>query len=176
MMLTIRKYTLVALLLPALTTIASAQVVSLDSILNMIDRNNPMLEEYENKAKAFDAYAAGAKSWMAPMVGAGTFMTPYPNQMLMEEGDKGAWMFSIEQEIPNPAKLKAKRRYMESRSDVEEQNRSIQFNALRAEAKALYYQWLVAEEKTDILTENARNLDLMFKLSRSRSPYNQGSL
>ena len=40
-MLTIRKYTLVALLLSGLTTIASAQVVSLDSILNMI--NPPVL-------------------------------------------------------------------------------------------------------------------------------------
>lgn len=176
MKLTIRRYSLAAILLLGLATAGTAQVVSLDSILLMIDKNNPMLKEYENKAKAFDAYAAGAKSWMAPMVGAGTFMTPYPNQMLMEEGDKGAWMFSIEQDIPNPAKLKANRNYMSSRSDVEKQNRSMQFNVLRAEAKALYYQWLVAEEKIDILNENARVMDLMLKLARIRYPYNQGSL
>ena len=71
-------------------TSASAQVVSLDSVLAIIDRQNPMLEEYDNSMKAFDAYAGGARSWMAPMVGAGTFMTPYPNQMLMEEADSGA--------------------------------------------------------------------------------------
>src|SRR5688572_9718507 len=82
-----------------------AQVITLDSVLRVIDMQNPMLQEYDSKVKAMNAYAEGAKSWMAPMVGAGTFMTPYPNQLLMEERDKGSWMFSLEQEIPNPAKL-----------------------------------------------------------------------
>ena len=125
---------------------ASAQILSLDSVLAVIDRQNPMLQEYDKRAKAFDEYAAGARSWMAPMVGAGTFMTPYGNQMLMDERDKGAWMFTIEQEIPNPAKLNANRRYLLSRGGVEKEGRSIQFNTLRAEAKTYYYQWLVAEE------------------------------
>ena len=75
-----------------------------------------MLQEYDHKAKALHEYSAGARSWMAPMIGAGTFMTPYPNQMVMEEGDKGAWMFSVEQEIPNPAKLTANQNYLESRN------------------------------------------------------------
>ena len=126
---------------------ASAQVVSLDSVLAIINKQNPMLLEYDNRVKAFDAFARGARSWMAPMVGAGTFMTPYPNQMLMEEGDKGAWMFAIEQEIPNPGKLKANENYLEARGDVAKEGRAIQFNALRAEAKSQYFKWLVAEEK-----------------------------
>lgn len=155
---------------------ASAQVLSIDSVLAIIDRQNPMLEEYDKRAKAFDEYATGARSWMAPMVGAGTFMTPYGNQMLMDEGDKGAWMFTIEQEIPNPAKLNANRRYLLSRGDVEKEGRSIQFNTLRAEARTYYYQWLVAEEKLKVLNENERIIDLMLKLARIRYPYNQGSL
>ena len=155
---------------------ASAQVLSLDSVLAIIDRQNPMLEEYDKRAKAFDEYATGARSWMAPMVGAGTFMTPYGNQMLMDEGDKGAWMFTIEQEIPNPAKLNANRRYLLSRGGVEKEGRSIQFNTLRAEARTYYYQWLVAEEKLKVLNENERIIDLMLKLARIRYPYNQGSL
>ena len=157
-------------------TSASAQVVSLDSVLAIIDRQNPMLEEYDNSVKAFDAYAEGARSWMAPMVGAGTFMTPYPNQMLMEEGDKGAWMFAIEQEIPNPGKLKANENYLEARGDVAKEGRAIQFNALRAEAKSQYFQWLVAEEKLKVLQENEKIMDLMLKLARIRYPYSQGSL
>lgn len=160
----------------ATATESWSQVLSLDSVLTMIDRNNPMLKEYDNKVKAFDAYSSGATSWMAPMVSAGTFMTPYGNQMLMSEADEGSWMFSIEQDIPNPSKLKANRKYLESRGDVEKQNRSIAFNNLRAEAKALYYQWLVAEERIDILAENERIMDLMLKLARIRYPYNQGSL
>lgn len=153
-----------------------AQVISLDSVLLLIDKQNPMLQEYDNKVKALNAYTAGAKSWMAPMVGAGTFMTPYPNQMLMDERDKGAVMFSFEQEIPNPSKLNANKRYLSSRAAVEQQGRAYQFNTLRAEAKTYYYQWIVAEEKLRVLKENESIMDLMVKLSRIRYPYNQGSL
>lgn len=159
-----------------MVALASAQVVTLDSVLKVIDRKNPMLQEYDNKVKALNEYSTGAKSWMAPMVGAGTFMTPYGNQMLMEESDKGSWMFSLEQQIPNPAKLNANKKYLQSRAGVEEEGRFIQFNNLRTEAKTYYYQWLVAEEKITVLKENERIIDLMLKLARIRYPYNQGSL
>jgi outer membrane protein, heavy metal efflux system len=155
---------------------ARAQVLSLDSVLATINRNNPMLQEYDNKVKALNTYAEGARSLMAPMIGAGTFMTPYANQMLMDERDKGAWMFSFEQEITNPSKLNANRKYLSSKASVETQNRSAQFNQLRSEAKTMYYQWLVAEEKLTILRENERIMELMLKLARIRYPYNQGSL
>jgi cobalt-zinc-cadmium efflux system outer membrane protein len=153
-----------------------AQVISLDSVLQVIDRQNPMLQEYDSKVMALQEYSAGAKSWMAPMVGAGTFMTPYPNQLLMDERDEGSVMFSFEQEIPNPAKLNANKRFLQSKAAVEEQGRSYQFNVLRAEAKTAYYQWLVAEEKLNTLSESQRIVELMIKLARIRYPYNQGSL
>ena len=153
-----------------------AQVLPLDSVLVMIDRNNPTLKEYENKVNALDEYSAGARSWMAPMIGAGTFMTPYPNQTLMGEAEKGAWMFSIEQEIPNPAKQNANRIFLQSKAGVEKQNRAIQYNRLKTEAKSYYYQWLVAEKQMSVLKENARIMELMVKLARIRYPYNQGSL
>lgn len=153
-----------------------AQVLTLDSVLRTIETQNPMLQEYDHKVKALNTYAQGAKSWMAPMVGAGTFMTPYPNQMLMDERDKGAWMFSVEQEIPNPSKLNANKNYLSSKASVEEQNRARQFNQLRSEAKAMYYQWLVSAKKLEVLQENERIMELMLKLARIRYPYNQGSL
>lgn len=155
---------------------ASAQVLTLDSVLSTIDKKNPMLQEYDNKVKALNEYSAGAKSWMAPMVGAGTFMTPYGNQMLMDERDKGSWMFSIEQEIPNPGKLNANKNFLQSKADVEKQGRAIQYNTLRSEAKTYYYQWLIAEKKLSVLNENERIMELMLKLARIRYPYNQGSL
>jgi len=160
-----------------MTTIhAHGQVIPLDSLLVLIDKQNPMLQESDNNIRALQEYSAGARSWMAPMLGVGTFMTPYPNQTLMEEGDKGSWMFTVEQEIPNPAKLNANRKYLESKTDVEEQNRTWRFNVLRAEAKKYYYQWLVAEKKLKVLQENERIMDLMLKLGRIRYPYSQGSL
>jgi outer membrane protein TolC len=155
---------------------ASAQVLTLDNVLLMIDKNNPMLQEYDNKVKALDEYSTGAKSWMAPMVGAGTFMTPYGKQMLMDERDKGSWMFSVEQEIPNPAKLNANKNYLKSKAGVEKEGRAMEFNNLRSEAKTYYYQWLVAEKKISVLNENKKIMDLMLKIAKIRYPYNQGSL
>ena len=46
------------------------------------------------------------KSWMAPMVGFGPYWYPYPGQTLMSEAEKGMFMASIEQDIPNPGKIK----------------------------------------------------------------------
>lgn len=155
---------------------SNAQMISLDSVLSIIDKQNPMLQEYDNKVKALNAYTEGAKSWMAPMVGAGTFMTPYPTQMLMDERDKGSVMFSFEQDILNPAKLNANKKYLASKASVEEQGRSFQFNVLRAEAKTMYYEWLVAQEKIKVLKENERIVELMLQLARLRYPYNQGPL
>jgi cobalt-zinc-cadmium efflux system outer membrane protein len=159
-----------------LVTMSNAQVISLDSVLRTIDLRNPMLQEYDNKVKALNTYTEGAKSWMAPMVGAGTFMTPYPGQLLMDERDKGSVMISFEQDIPNPGKLNANKNYFASRASVEEQGRAKQFNMLRSEAKSLYYQWLISEKKMNILKENERIMELMVKISRIRYPYNQGSL
>jgi outer membrane protein TolC len=153
-----------------------AQVLTLDTILVRIERNNPMLEEYDNRVEAFNAYSEGAKSWMSPMVGAGTFMTPYNREPLMHEQDKGAWMFSVEQEIPNPAKLKANKNYLQSRAGVERQSRAMQLNNLRSAAKSYYYQWLVAEKKVAVLRDNEKVMDLMLRLARIRYPYNQGGL
>ncbi len=155
---------------------AHAQVITLDSLLLLIGTQNPMLQEYDSKIKALNEYTQGATSWMAPMVGAGPYMTPYPNSAVMDERDKGSIMFSVEQNIPNPAKLKAGKRYLQSKAQVEEQGRAFQYNALRAAAKTYYYEWLVAEQKLKVLAENERIMDLMLKLGRIRYPYNQGSL
>lgn len=175
MKLNIKPYLLVALLL-CIATCASSQVLTLDSVLVLIDRNNPSLKEYDNRVQALDAYAAGAKSWMAPMVGAGTFMVPYSNENTMNDADKGAWMLTVEQDIPNPAKLNANQNYLNSKAGVEKENRSIRFNALRSEAKSLYYQWLVAEEKVSVLQDNAKMMKLMLQLAHIRYPYSEGSL
>jgi cobalt-zinc-cadmium efflux system outer membrane protein len=155
---------------------ANAQVITLDSVLSAIDQQNPMLQQFDQRVNAMNTYTAGAKSWMAPMVGAGPYWYPYPGQELMDERDKGMFMFNIEQDIPNPAKLNAKRNYFSSRASVEEKGRSIQYNKLRAEAKTLYYDWLVLNRKLNVLEENQQIVELMLELAQLRYPYNQGSL
>lgn len=160
----------------SLVTLSNAQVISLDSVLLLIDMKNPMLQQYDSKVHALTAYAEGSKSWMAPMVGIGPYWYPYPGQKVTENRDKGFWMFTAEQEIPNPNKLNAKKNYLASRSSVEEQGRKQQFNTLRAEARSIYYQWIIREKKITVLKENERIADLILKLARIRYPLNQGSL
>jgi outer membrane protein TolC len=162
--------------LVCLFTTAQAQVMTLDEVLQTIDQRSAMLQAYDQQVKALDAYAGGAKSWMAPMVGAGTFMTPYPGQMVDHERDKGSWMFSVEQQITNPAKLNANRDYLQSKAAVVTQNRAQRYNELRAQARTLYYEWLVLEEKRKVLREGEEIVTLMLKIARLRYPYNKGNL
>ncbi|ADB42825.1 Outer membrane protein-like protein (plasmid) [Spirosoma linguale DSM 74] len=157
-------------------TVSSGPVLALDSVLTHIDQYNPLLKPFGSRAAAARAYAEGARSWMAPMVGVGTFMAPYPMQMIMDERDKGFGMVSVEQDIPNPFKQRATRIYQQSKAGVEEAGRGITLNRLRSDAKQLYFDWLVLEKRRGVLAENKRILQLMKKLADIRYPYQQGSL
>jgi outer membrane protein TolC len=152
------------------------QQLSLDSILSTIESNNPMLQEYRYRAEALSEISRGAKSWMAPMVGAGTFMTPYPGQGVTDGRDKGSVMISAEQSIPNPAKLRANQQLLSSKASIEEAAGSFAFNELRAQAKTAFYDWLLLEEKLIIFKENEEIIRLMFNIAKARYPYNQSPL
>lgn len=182
-MLSIKKYRRISWLLFVMLLLSGAsasaqqqQTVTIDSVLQRISKNNPMLQVYDARSKAMDAYAEGANSWMAPMVGAGVFMAPYPGQEIMEPGDKGMLMLSAEQDVPNPAKLRAKEKYLKSRAAIENAGRAVTFNELRAQAKTAYYNWVVLEKKMSVLKENERIMEYMLKLARIRYPYSQGKL
>jgi len=155
---------------------AQDQPLPLDSVLQAIRRNNPMLQQYGLRAKAQDAYAEGATSWMAPMVGGGVFMLPYSPQNVERDERQGSYMISAEQDIPNPAKQRAKQNYMKSKAAIELAKAGVAFNDLRAQAKTAYYSWVVLEKKLDVLQDNARIMEYMLKLARIRYPYSQGML
>ena len=70
----IRLYVAALLVLLSLSAQAQTEVWPLDTVLNRISQNNGMLQEIEFRAKAQNAMAKGARSQMAPMVGAGVFM------------------------------------------------------------------------------------------------------
>lgn len=173
-------YRAIAVLLVLLVNIThtrgQVQVLSINEVLETIDKQNPMLQESDYKTKALQEYAGGAKSWMAPMVGFGPYWFPYPGEKLMSAAEEGMYMATIEQDIPNPARLKAKKNYMLSRVGVENETRAVQLNQLRADAKNYYYRWLAAEKKKSVLRENIEIAETMLKLARIRYPYNQGSL
>ncbi len=163
-------------LLPGLVYAQDVQVLSLDTIIARIANNNKMLQSYDLKADSYNYSADAATAWMAPMVGLGTFMTPYPGQRKNENAGKGSIMLEIAQDIPNRSKLNAKRRYIASQGDVERANREIILNNYKAIAKRLYYNWLVAGERITVLQENERILTMMKKIEEVRYPYNQVAL
>ncbi|HEX6180080.1 MAG TPA: TolC family protein, partial [Chitinophagaceae bacterium] len=176
MMHNIKKFTWLLSLLPVQLIAQQSRVLTLDSILQRIDANNIQLQTYDLRAEAYKYSADAATAWMPPMVGFGTFMTPYPGQTLMEARDKGQLMLRIEQDIPNTSKLNAKKRYIESQGNIERSGRGITLNELKAQAKQLYFTWLVAQERISILRQNEKIMETMKKIEEVRYPYNQSQL
>lgn len=159
-------------------TLAAQQVpvLSLDTILQRVDRNNLLLQSYGLKAASYQYEADAATAWMAPMFGVGTFMTPYPGQQVMDERDKGNLMFQLEQDIPHPAKLQARKRYIASQGNVERATRDITLNDFRSQVKRLYFNWLIADQRIKVLRENEKIMETMKKIEEVRFPYNQSQL
>ena len=109
-MFTIKKCLWLLVLLPFSALAQQKEVLSLPDVLQKIDSNNILLRTYGLKAEGYKYSADAATAWMPPMVGLGSFMTPYPFQKIMEARDKGSLMLRLEQEIPNGKKLQAKKR------------------------------------------------------------------
>ena len=150
------------------------QVITLDSILTVVKEKNPMLKSYSSRADAMNAYAKGAKSWMAPEVGGGLWMLPY--KQVDDPRDQGQIMLTVQQKFTNPAKLRANQGYLESKAAIEQASETYVFNELRAQAKMAYYQWLILERKKTVLKENEEIINLILKIAQLRYPYNQSKL
>jgi outer membrane protein TolC len=174
-MLNIKKIGLILLFMSS--KLAFGQLVmSLDQILEEIKSKNVGLKAYDSRIQSKDAKVEGAGAWMAPMVGAGTFMTPYPFSGMGGDSDRGALMISAEQDIPNPAKVKAKREYLETQSLSEVHAQSELFNQYKAGARQLYFGLLIDYKKIKYQEENKRIMETMKKLAEIRYPFNQGGL
>lgn len=148
-----------------------AQVISIDTVLSAIQTNYPMLQMYDEKIKSLNAYAEGAKSWMAPQFGAGLFMYPYNGEKNM-----GAFMISGEQMIPNPLKLSANRNYMQSMSAVEAENKNFTQNEMFSMAKMFYYDWVIMKKKKVVLNRSEEILEYIIASSENKYPYGDQKL
>lgn len=174
----IKKYIIIScLLINAVGMVA--QTLSLDAVLGKIKTNNPQLKMYDTDIQSMDAAAKGAKSWMAPQINTGLFMTPY--NVKMWKGDEmnpgmGAYMLGFTQMIPNASQLRADSDYMNAMSSVEAENKNFTVNQLNALAKANYYQWLVLDKKIKIANDNLLLLEYMIKSMEIRYQYNMDKL
>jgi outer membrane protein TolC len=152
-------------------TAALAQTLSLDAVLTTIKTNNPQLKMYDADIQSMDAAAKGARSWMAPQVSTGLFMTPYDTNP-----DMGSYMIGVTQMIPNASRLKADSNYMNAMSSVEAENKNYTLNQLNSLAKTNYYQWIVLDKKVKIATDNLLLLEYMIKSMEIRYQYNMDKL
>ncbi len=176
MMSNIKILAVLLLLLPIQLWSQTKQVLSLDTILQRIDKKNVLLQSYSLKAEGYKYSADAATAWMAPMVGVGTFMTPYPFQEVMDDRDKGSLMFRIEQDIPNVGKLNKKKKFIQSQGNIENATRAVTLNDYKSKAKQLYYSWMVAEQRMKVLDQNEKIMLTMKKIEEVRYPYNQSQL
>ncbi|SMP88284.1 Outer membrane protein TolC [Epilithonimonas pallida] len=152
-------------------TVVQAQVMSLQRIIDSISVHHPVVKMYDNEIRSMDENAKGARSWMAPQVGVGNFMTPY-NVDLWRKKDgmtgMGSVAFSVEQMIPNKKKLDANEAYMKAMSSTQKEKKNAQLNELVQDAKQLYYDWIILEKKLSVIKENQSLLNFMIKNAEIR--------
>ncbi|MFV8347380.1 TolC family protein [Flavobacterium sp. ZB4P13] len=156
-----------------------AQTLSLDAVLTIIKTNNPQLKMYDADIQSMDAAAKGAKSWMAPQVETGFFMTPFNSKLWKADEmgpGMGSFMFGITQMIPNGSKQDAQFNYMNAMSSVEKENKNYTINQLNAYAKTYYYEWIIIAKKLKIAQDNLLLLEYMFKSMEIRYQYNMDKL
>ncbi|NRS87332.1 outer membrane protein TolC [Flavobacterium sp. 7E] len=174
----IKKYILISCLILS-SAFAKAQTMSLEQVLEQIKTNNPQLKMYDAEIQSMDASAKGARSWSAPQLSTGLFMTPYATSMWKADGmnpGMGAYMVGVTQMIPNASKLKADADYANALSSVEVENKNYTINELNALAKTNYYQWGILDKKIKIANENLLLLEYMIKSIEIRYKYNSDKL
>lgn len=175
MMLNIKKIGIFLLLISSQLAFGQDKM-SLEQIFEEIKSKNIGLKAFDSRIQSKDAKIEGAGAWMAPMVGAGTFMTPYPFQGMVGENDRGALMLTAEQDIPNPAKVKAKKEYLEIQSKGDVYSQAELFNQLKARARQLFFGLMIDYRKIKYQEENKRIMETMQKIAEIRYPFNQGGL
>ncbi|MFI5222355.1 MAG: TolC family protein [Bacteroidia bacterium] len=148
----------------------SAQTVTLDSVLNTIEKNNPMLKMYDEQIRSAKDYSEMAKSWMPPKVSTGPWQTPY------NDFKGGMWMFTGEQMFPNSAKQNANYKFMNGMSAVESREKGVQKNQLISSAKQNFYEWIILKKKSEILIQTDSLLSYMIGVAEVRYTYNKEKL
>ncbi|MCQ6961064.1 TolC family protein [Mucilaginibacter aquariorum] len=171
--------TLLLMLSSASSLAQDTSHLDLQTIFRKIETSYPEILKYDSKIKSIQAQEEGAKSWMPPTFSLGLDRFPYDLKMLNSKDDpmnQAGVMFSVEQMIPNSAKLNAKKDYINSLASVQQSNANWTKNILRSNAKLLYYQRYVAEKKLKTIAENLQLLQLFIATAEERYKYNQSDL
>lgn len=153
--------------------------ISLDTLLQRIETNYPAILQYQQNVQSWEAKAQGSKSWMPPTFSTGIMRFPYNLSMIKEKNDpmnQSGIAFSIEQMIPNQTKLNAKYDYINSLAEVEKSKSDWTKNELRREAKILYYNRFVNQQKQKTVSESEEVLNLLLTTVEAKFSSNQSQL
>ncbi len=159
---------------------ATAQTVTLDSILEQVQKTNPSLKMYDADIRSADEAAKGARNWEAPTIGTGFWMVPY-NPKYWAKGDNssfgmGQYQFSAEQMIPNKKKLDADEKYLKAVSAPSIERKKAMLNELTAEAKINYYEWMIDKKKLSVLSQDEKLLNFMTQSAEIRYTNGAGKI
>lgn len=151
---------------------AMAQTVSLDSIINEIQKTNPSLKMYDADIRSADEAAKGARNWEAPTIGTGLWMTPY-NPAYWKKANNGSfgmgqYLISAEQMIPNKKRLDAEEKYLLSVSSVYVERKKATLNELVSVAKKTYYEWIIIKKKLRVIDQGEKLLNFMIQSTEIR--------
>jgi outer membrane protein TolC len=161
-------------------TAKSQTTMGLDSIFAAIGEGNPSLRSSDALVRSLDEAAKGARSWDAPQLSTGLWMTPYNPNLWKRQADgspgMGQYMISAEQMLPNRRRLDAEEAYMQGMSAVEKQKKGATLNELYAAARQNYYQWMMIRKKLKVLDQNAKLLDFMIRDAELKYKNNLGKI
>ncbi|MBC7615596.1 MAG: TolC family protein [Pedobacter sp.] len=166
------QYLLFGLIVFSILPATAQKRLSISSILDSIQVNNPAVKMYDAEVRSMDEAAKGARSWMPPEISTGLWMVPY-NPGLWKKGDMGEtgmgqYMIGGQQMLPNRRKQNADAAYMESMSSVEKEKKEVILNEFVNDAKQFYYEWIIIEKKLVILEQNEKLIDFMIKNAEIR--------
>ena len=149
-----------------------AQTMQLDAIINTIQQHHPSVKMYNAEIRSLDEASKGARSWEAPTLSTGFWMTPYNPKLWKKNADgtpgMGQYMIGVEQMLPNKKALDAKAAYMQAMSSVDKEKKNATLNDLYSEAKKNYYEWVIIKKKLSILDQNKKLLQFMIQNAELR--------
>ena len=153
-----------------------AQTMQLDEIINTIQQQHPSAKMYNAEIRSLDEAAKGARSWEAPEISTGFWMTPYNTSFWKQTKSAsgaatpgmGQYMIGVEQMFPNKKAQDAKAAYLQAMSSVDKEKKNATFNELYAEAKKNYYEWMIIKKKLSILDQDKKLLQFMIQNAETR--------
>lgn len=153
--------------------------ISLNVLLDRVETNYPSIIQYQYTIQSIQEKVVGAKAWMPPTFSTGLMRFPYNTMLLNEKNDpmnQAGILFSLEQMIPNPGKLNARKNYYSSLIDLENNKKEWTKNELRREAKIMYYNRYIAEKQQAIVKESEELLKLLITIAEEKFVNNQTQL